>query len=66
MTSAVGGGRGVPKKQTKKQNQLICDRNRGGGIKKSENFADVIYGSPLVKIVIPGIVIFLPVQPEDQ
>ena len=34
MKSAVGGGRGVPKKQTKgtKQNQLIsvCDKRRGG------------------------------------
>ena len=47
MTYAVGGamGEGVPKKQTKEQNQLICDSDRGGG-KKSEPFADVIYGSP--------------------
>ena len=29
----------------KEQNQLICDSDMGGG-KKSEHFADVIYGSP--------------------
>ena len=34
MTSAVGGGSGVPKKQTKGQNQLICDSDKGGGAKK--------------------------------
>ena len=41
-------GEGVPKKQTKEKNQLICD-NEGekGGSKKSEIFADVICGSPL-------------------
>ena len=41
MTSAVGGGRGVPKKQTKgrKYTDFICD-----SVKQSENFADVIYG----------------------
>ena len=26
----MGGGRGVPKKKSKKQNQLICDSDRGG------------------------------------
>ena len=34
-----------PKRRLKEQNQLICDSDQGGG-KKSENFADIIYGSP--------------------
>ena len=46
MTSTVGGGRGSPKSRQKEQNQLICDSDKGG-VNKSENFADVIYGSPL-------------------
>ena len=42
------GGAGSPKSRRKEQNQLICDSDkRGGGVKKSEKFADVIYGSPL-------------------
>ena len=37
-----------PKSRRKEQNQLICDSDKGGGgVKKSEYFADVIYGSPL-------------------
>ena len=50
MTSAVGGGRVAPKSKRKKQNQLICDNDRGAGeeVKKAEKFADIIYGSPLV------------------
>ena len=44
MTSAVGGG--SPKSRQKEQNQLIFDRDKGEGVKKSEKFADVIYGSP--------------------
>ena len=48
MTSAGGGGgRGSPKSRRKEQNQLICYSDKGEGVKKSENFADVIYGSPL-------------------
>ena len=39
------GGRGYPKSRQQEQNQLICDSDRG--VKKSEHFADVIYGSPL-------------------
>ena len=35
-----------PKRRLKEQNQLICDSDQGGG-KKSENVADIIYGSPL-------------------
>ena len=47
MTSAVGGGRGVPKKQTKGTKSDDLWQWQGGGCQKSENFADVIYGSPL-------------------
>ena len=49
MTSALQG-EGDPQKEDKKeQNQLICDSDRG--VPKSEQFADVIYGSPLTKIL---------------
>ena len=49
------GGRGVPKKQTKGTKQLSSVHDKGDGIKKSENFesenfADVIYGSPHAKV----------------
>ena len=37
---------GSPKSRRKEQNQLICDSDEGG-VKKSENFTDVMYGSPL-------------------
>ena len=50
MTSAVDGGRGSPKSRQKEQNQLICDSDRGEGVKNSEHFADVIYGSPLIRV----------------
>ena len=40
------GGRGSQKSRRKEQSQLICDSDKGVGAKKSENFADVIYGSP--------------------
>ena len=43
-----GWGRGSPKSRRKEQNQLICDSGRGEGVKKSEIFADVIVGSPLI------------------
>ena len=46
MTSGGGGGEGAPKSRHQEQNQLICDSDKEG-VKKSENFADVIYGSPL-------------------
>ena len=46
MTSTVGGS---PKNRQKEQNQRIFDSDRGEGVKKFENFADVIYGSPLTK-----------------
>ena len=37
MTSALGGGRGVPKKQRRKeQNQLNSVHDKGGGGKKSK------------------------------
>ena len=45
MTSAMDRRRGSQKSRQEEQNQLICDSNRG--VKKSEKFADVIYGSPL-------------------
>ena len=48
MTSAVGGGGGFPKSRREDQNQLICDSDKG--VQKSDNFADVIYGSPLRSI----------------
>ena len=38
-----GLGRGSPKSKQKEQNQLIYGR---GVVKKTENFADIIYGSP--------------------
>ena len=37
---------GSPKSRRREQNLLICDSNKGGGGQKSDNFADVIYGSP--------------------
>ena len=46
MMSALDGGGGSPKSRQKEQNQLIYVRDKGGGGKKTENFADVIYGSP--------------------
>ena len=46
MTSAVGGG-GSPKSRQKEQNPLICDSDKGEGVKKSEKFADVIDESSL-------------------
>ena len=42
------GGGGSPKSRQKEQNQLICDSDKGGGVIKSENFADVTYGSSLI------------------
>ena len=38
------GGGGSLKSRREEQNQLICDSDKG--VKKSENFADVIFGSP--------------------
>ena len=57
MTSAVAGKEGGPQKaDNKEQNQLLCVSDGGGGVKKSENFADVIYGSPLGLGLIPSFV----------
>ena len=48
MTSAVGGGWWVPKKQTKGTRlREFCTLQEEKGVKKSENVVDVIYGSPL-------------------
>ena len=38
---------GAPKSRQKEQNQLIYERDGGGGRVKPEHFADVMYGSPL-------------------
>ena len=46
MTSAEGGGRGSPKRQMKGTKLAICVMGERGVSKKSENFADVIYGRP--------------------
>ena len=50
----VGGG---GESRGKEQNQLICDMTvtRGGGIKKSENLADIIYGSPLTLRIVQSV-----------
>ena len=39
--------RGSQKSRRKEENQLICDIDKGGGVKNSQNYADVIYGSPV-------------------
>ena len=53
MMSAVGGGRGVPKKQTKGTQSADFFMLQGEeGVKKSQNFAYVIYGSPLGQLLI--------------
>ena len=44
-----GWGEGVPKKQTKGKRLRESGCDKGEGVKKSENVADVIYGSPLYK-----------------
>ena len=49
MTSSLEGGRGPKKKQTTERNQLILVCDKGEGVKKSKNFADVINGVPLAK-----------------
>ena len=44
----IGWGEGgSPKSRQKEQNQLIFDSDKGEGVKKSEDSADVIYRSPL-------------------
>ena len=47
VCSGWGEG-GSQKSRQKKHNQLICDSDKEG-VKKSENFADVIYGSTLTR-----------------
>ena len=42
------GGRGSPESRQKEQNQLISVRDKEGKGQKSQNFADVIYGIPLM------------------
>ena len=52
MMSALRGGGGVPSKADIVSNLskggCVNFRTRGEGVKKSEIFADVLYGSPLV------------------
>ena len=47
MMYTAGGGRGFPKSRQKERCCVNSVRDRGEGVNKSENFADVIYGSPL-------------------
>ena len=52
MMSALGGG-GVPQKAKANDSTVKlceCDSDNGGGVKKSENFADVIRRCPLIKL----------------
>ena len=46
MMSAVGGGRGSPKSRQKERGCMNYVRDKGGRVKKSEYFADVIHGRP--------------------
>ena len=55
MTSALRGGGGVPSKA-----DIVSNLSKGGcmnlptggeGVKKSETFSDVIYGSPLMELL---------------
>ena len=48
MTSALKGGRVVVKKLTVMVSCVIMGVTRGEGFQKSETFADVIDGSPLI------------------
>ena len=43
MTSALEGGRGSPKSRQKERGCVNYVHDNGGGVKKSEIFADVIY-----------------------
>ena len=45
MMSALGGG--PPKADDSTDKLRECDSDKGGGVKKSENFADVICTWPL-------------------
>ena len=47
MMSALGGG--SPKADDSTDKFLECDSDKGEGVKKSENFADVICTCPLVR-----------------
>ena len=47
MMSALGGrGDGAPKSRQKEQGRVNSVRDKGGGVKKSEIYANVLYGSP--------------------
>ena len=47
MTSAVGGGGGTPKSDKITDKFSECDSDKGEGVKKSNNFADVLRTCPL-------------------
>ena len=49
-TSAPRGGRGSKNRPILRTNSLTAERTRVEGVKKSENFADVLNGSPLMVI----------------
>ena len=52
MMSGLEGGEGGSQKVDKSTDKLrdhVCDKG-GGGVKKSEIFADVIDGSPLMRM----------------
>ena len=53
MTPAVGGGGGPQTRRPKEGGCMNSVHDKGGGGQKSENFADVIYGSTL-DAVSPG------------
>ena len=42
MMSALGGGRGSPKSRLKEQGCVNSVQDKGGGVQKSENCADVL------------------------
>ena len=53
MTSSVGGRRGSPKSRRKKQNQLICDNDRGRGQKIRKFCAHHIWKPPQTDFMRP-------------
>ena len=45
MTSTVGGGSLISRQKEQSCVNYVCDK--GEGVKKSDRFVDVIYGSPV-------------------
>ena len=52
MTSTVGGGSLISRQKEQSCVNYVCDR--GEGVKKSEHFVDVIYGSPVNLKTVPN------------